>query len=224
MSEQTPEVETTLLSTPESEVAEVAAKTDVEGKPADAIAKEVAEETEEETLLGKEDKKDPDAPVKTTPDKYEFKVPEGFTLDPKAVETFEPLFKEDGLSQERAQKYADAFSVYTKNRLEEQQKQLSDGYKETVNSWKKETSQKLGPEPAKELAYAAKVINKFSSDPVKLRAELNETGAGNRFFLTELLVKVGKAFGEDTIVEPNKDSQGNTQDAFLRKHYPTMQT
>jgi hypothetical protein len=50
--------------------------------------------------------KAPDA--KVVPDKYEFKAPEGHTLDAAAIEAVTPIFKELGLTQEQAQKLVDA--------------------------------------------------------------------------------------------------------------------
>ena len=52
-----------------------------------------------------EGEKKPDAPA--VPEKYEFKAPENYTLDPKLLETVTPLFKELGLTNEQAQKLVD---------------------------------------------------------------------------------------------------------------------
>ena len=57
-----------------------------------------------ETKPAEGDKK-PDAPA--VPEKYEFKAPENYTLDPKLLETVTPLFKELGLTNEQAQKLVD---------------------------------------------------------------------------------------------------------------------
>ena len=54
-----------------------------------------------ETLLT--DKKPPDATTYT-----DFKAPDGYTLDPKAIEAVLPIFKELGLSQDAAQRLVDA--------------------------------------------------------------------------------------------------------------------
>ena len=57
-----------------------------------------------ETKPAEGDKK-PTAPA--VPEKYEFKAPENYTLDPKLLETVTPLFKELGLTNEQAQKLVD---------------------------------------------------------------------------------------------------------------------
>ena len=69
-------------------------------------------QTTTETVDGKtaltkpaEGDKKPDAPA--VPEKYEFKAPENYTLDPKLLETVTPLFKELGLTNEQAQKLVD---------------------------------------------------------------------------------------------------------------------
>ena len=46
-----------------------------------------------------------DAPV--VPDKYEFRAPDNYTIDPAALEAATPVFKELGLTQDQAQKLVD---------------------------------------------------------------------------------------------------------------------
>lgn len=67
--------------------------------------------------------RDPNTPTEATPpstsetpvvpEAYDFKAPEGATLDPKVIEAASPIFKELGLSQDAAQKLVDFYSAQT---------------------------------------------------------------------------------------------------------------
>lgn len=210
-------------ATPADTVASAAQESAVTPEQAQQAVATAAKEADqaEETLLGKEEKKE-EAPAvaKVVPEKYEFKVPEGMTIDAGLVEKVTPVFKEIGLSQEQAQKMVDAYAPYVKSQMESQQKALSDGYKKIVDDWKVETQKELGADSKAKLAIAAKAINRFGTP--KLREVLNETGLGNHKEVVNLLIKVGTLLGEDHFVEPNKQGTGTSQEAFLRKHYPTM--
>lgn len=52
---------------------------------------------------------EPKPPVdpKAVPETYEFKAPEGYTIDPKLLEQFTPIAKELGLTNDQAQKLVD---------------------------------------------------------------------------------------------------------------------
>lgn len=59
---------------------------------------------------------DPAKPDPTkAPAAYEFKAPEGYTLDPKLVEEVTPIFKEMGLDQAQAQRL---FDIHTKTLID----------------------------------------------------------------------------------------------------------
>jgi hypothetical protein len=48
---------------------------------------------------------------KNAPEAYDFKAPEGVTLDPDTIAEASPIFKELGLSQEQAQKLVDFYAA-----------------------------------------------------------------------------------------------------------------
>lgn len=127
------------------------------------------------------------------PEKYEFKAPEGMTLDKPTVEKFSVLAKELKLPQDAAQKLVDLQMNFAK----EQGEALRTSYAQTVESWKQETVKALGAGYEQELGFAAKAINKFGTP--ELKQLLNETGLGNHKELAMLLIKVGKTVGEDNL-------------------------
>ena len=190
-------------------------------KDSDVVAK-AAEETEvEETLLGDEKKVEEKTPVAevVTPEKYEFKVPEGMEVDAKLVETLTPIMKDLKLSQEQAQKLVDAYAPYIQQQAKAQTEKSISEYKSIVNEWKTEAQKELGADADKKLSLAAKAINKFGSP--ELRTLLNETGVGNHKELVNFFIKVGTMISEDTFAEPHKQSNRGAEDMNIL--YPTMQ-
>lgn len=86
--------------------------------------------------------------AKGAPEKYEdFKVPDGFELDPKVKAEIEPLFKGLGLSQEGAQSLVDFYTKQTREAAEAPAKAWTD----MANEWRTASENhpdlrgKLGP-------------------------------------------------------------------------------
>lgn len=212
------------VATPADQVAAAAAAAPVEGKPAEAVA-DAAQDQEDGTLLGEQKKEEkpvaiPDA--KVIPEKYEFKVPEGMTLDTAAVEKFSPVFKELGLDQKGAQKLVDAYVPYLqeqiKGQLEAQQQAANKVFNDMKTEWKNETIKELGADHAKELAVAAKFIDRFGTP--KLREVLNETGLGNHPEIVRAFIKAGKAISEDSFADSNIRKQDNSDEAKAKRLFP----
>jgi len=181
--------------------ATVAEETEVEDTAEDTLlgGKET-DETEEESEESTETKKE------VTPEKYEYKLPEGMELDTSLAEKVDPLFKEIGLSQEQAQKLVDVYAPYIKEQSEAANKQQLEGYKQTVEGWKAETLKELGTESEAKLAKVSKVIDKFGTP--KLREVLNDTGLGNHPELVRAFLKLGEVISEDSFANPSQ--QKNT--------------
>lgn len=157
---------------------------------------------EETTLLGDKVKQE-----SALPEKYEFKLPDGVSLDEGLLGDVTPVFKELGISQEGAQKLADAYVKNLAKQSEAQKQSTMTAYKQVVEDWKSETKKELGADADKSLSFAAKAINKFGSD--KLREMMNETGVGNHVELVKFFIAVGKSISEDSFVEPNRTSTGD---------------
>lgn len=177
----------------------------------------VAEET---TLLGTEvktettevkaeEKKEEAKPV--VPEKYEIKAPEGMEVDSAMMEKFAPIFKELNLTNEQAQKLADAYAPYVKAQSEAQRAESLKSYQGIVDGWKADSQKEFGNELPAQLGLAAKAIDKLGTkeEATKLREVLNETGLGNHPSIIRFFVNAGKRLGEDTFAEANTQSNGD---------------
>lgn len=196
-------------------VAAAAAAAPVEGKPSEAVAdaaKTVAESTpkEEATLLGEDGKKEgvtvaPEVKA-VVPEKYEIKAPEGMTIDQATLDVITPVFKELGISQEGAQKLADAYAPQISKMIEAQRTEALKAYDTMTNEWKEQTVKELGADHQKELAVAAKALDKFGTPG--LRQLLNDTRTGNHIEMVRFMINVGKAISNDSFPDSGRKSAG----------------
>ena len=139
---------------------------------------------------------------KVVPEKYEFKVPEGQTLDQALVDKYTPKFKEANYTQEQAQA---AVNMLAEIRADESlaQEQLIQKINKDA---KEETVKALGPTYKAELAYVAKIRdNHFSAETNEL---LNVTGLANQKPLILDLIKLGKLLSEDKLVHGGSAPEG----------------
>ena len=158
-------------------------------------------------------------PAEGAPEKYEdFKFPEGITADPAAVTEFTGLAKELNLSQAAAQRLLDLQSKLTGAAA----KAEADAWDTTIQGWV--TSAKAdkefgGAKFDENLAIANKFLAKHGTPA--LNEALVATGVGNHPEFIRLLVRAGRATGEDgkllTGSAPNKG------DDILGAMYPTHQ-
>lgn len=112
-----------------SPTGEILEPSQIQATPKPTTESKSADGTPDETSTSK-DPKAPDAPK--VPDAYEFKAPDGYTLDPKAVEAATPIFKELGLSQDAAQKLVDFYS----KQMIDAAKAPAQEYESTRTAWK----------------------------------------------------------------------------------------
>lgn len=127
----------------------------------------------------------------------DFALPEGMTVDQPILDEAKSLFAEDGLSQERAQKYVD---LYT-NKLKESAEAPYKLWAETQKQWQdsiRNDPEVGGSKLAENLGVAAKALDRFGGD--KLRQALNFTGAGNHPDVIKAFVQIGKAISEGKFV------------------------
>lgn len=148
---------------------------------------------EDKSLLNKDDKK----PASGAPEKYEpFKAPEGYELDPKAVEEFTPIAKELGLSQDGAQKLIDFYSAKTKEVAEAPY----NTWKEMNDKWAGEVKADpaLGPRLAEVKQNVSRALDAIG-DP-KLTSAFKEamdlTGAGNHPAFVKVIDRLAAHFIE----------------------------
>lgn len=133
--------------------------------------------------------KSADKPADTAPEKYEFKLPDGQTMDAKVLESVTPIFKELKLSNEQAQKLVDFEAARVKAQADEWSKQ--------INDWQSQI--KSDPKWQENIALAKKAIA-YAGD--KETASLLEGPyIGNNPKLVSFLAKVGKLVSEAPVIE-----------------------
>lgn len=159
----------------------------------------------------------PDEPK--VPEQYEFKVPDGMTLDPTAVEAFTPVAKELGLSQDQAQKIVDLYAT----QVAASQKALADGWIKTQQDWAKDLSsdKEFGGEAFNATRNQANtVLAKYATkDEIQ---QIQAMGLGNFPPFVKLLARAGKAMGEDTFVRGNLSGGAASPEERAKNMYPSM--
>ena len=146
------------------------------------------------------------------PEKYEFKAPEGVTLDSKAVEGFTPIAKELGLTQEQAQKLVDFYGGQLGGLAQAQ----AAAKQAEVDKWASDA--KADPEIGganfdANVSTAMKAIARFGSPALK--EMLVESGLGNHPELVRFCMKVGASISEDTLALGGKVSTGQRDAASV---------
>lgn len=138
------------------------------------------------------------------PDKYsDYKVPDGYTLDPEIKGEADKLFKGLGLSQEQAQSLVD---FYTNKTTEAFQAPFK-AYQEMTDGWRKEAEAhpdlrgKLGE--GKEVNVRIAKMFEGIGDPAlvtQFKETMDLTGVGNHPSFIRLLDKVAQRLTEGTHV------------------------
>ena len=163
-------------------------------EPTQEPAKEPETEPAKET-----EPKEPAKPV--VPEKYEFAMPEGYTVDETAVEAVTPILKELGCSQETAQKLVDLHFAQIKAMQEAQEKAKA----ETLAQWAKEirTDKDIGgPNVLQNLLPGTRLLDRFGSPDLK--ELLQQSGLDRHPAVVRFLVAVGREFTEDRWADGGK--------------------
>lgn len=200
---------TSLLNEPQAKAGE----SDGEGKSLLGSQEEPEKSGEpkpEEKNAGKENQQKSGAPEAYA----DFVMPEGVEKNEEVLNQFKGIAKELNLTQEQAQKLVD---IQANASLAQQQAQQAQ-WKETVNEWKQETIHSLGANYKKDLAVAAKALDRFGSP--ELRKFLDESGLGNHKLLVSAFVKAGKLISEDSFAEGKPASAAPKSAAAVL--YPTQ--
>jgi len=190
------EVTEVLTGQPEAKAAEAETKTDA---VKDGDQKPEGEKPEEKA------KSD-------VPESYEFKIPEGMAIDEALVESFSPLAKELGLTQDKAQQLVDFYAKQEAGRAEV--------WTQTQATWAQETKadKEIGGDAFdKNVAIANQAVSKFGS-PEFVKA-LKDTGVANHPEFVRFCLRVGKAISEDTVAT---GAQGGGDRSAADVLFPTM--
>jgi hypothetical protein len=194
----TPPVEDKDKAAAAAEAAKTAAAPDLT-KNADGTPKTADQIAADKKIV--DDKAAADAKSKAAPEKYEdFKTPEGVKLAAEDVTAFQTLAKEHNLSQEAAQKFIDMATKNASAQAAAQAKQWA----EARTSWKStiEKDPEIGgAEFAKSKEYAIRAVNKFGAGIGKELGEVFSSGWGDHPALFKAFVRIGKALGEDKVVD-----------------------
>ena len=129
------------------------------------------------------------------PEKYEFKLPEGMSLDQALVDKISPIFKEAELTQAKAQEIVNVYSEHVKNLAVEQEKNLQ----KFSSDLKDETIKALGADYKAQLAYVAQVRDRFFSQETQELLDAS-TLSNNKAFIFDL-IKLGKQISENVTVK-----------------------
>ena len=137
------------------------------------------------------------------PEKYEWNKPEGFEgeLDEAALESFEPLAKELGLTQEQADKLV---GIHAES-LQKAHQQAAEQHSRQMEAWTKELRNDPefgGAAFDGNIKSAQKAVEQFGSEGLK--EALEETGLGNHPALVRTFAMIGKAISEDGFVSGGK--------------------
>jgi len=141
---------------------------------------------------------------KKTPVPYELKLPEGSKLSKTEVDNIAAFAKEQGLSQEQAQKQIERESKLAEGHDAKNIAQLDEATVEWLETAK--TDKEIGGEAfPKHAELAKRVISRFGTEEFK--DELNRTGLGNHPELVRIFVRIGKSMSEDQFVHPGTKTE-----------------
>ncbi len=211
---------TTTTTAPADDLATLFAPEEVTAKR-EAVAATKAEETRRAALTDEErtaedktaaDAKTAEEAAKAIPEKYEFKTPEGMELDAELLAETEPLFKELGLTQEKAQQVID---LYTQKVLPAVEKQKLGQWNAITDGWQKEIKAN------KEIALGAegnstdgvRLINTLlnAEEAKRFKEEAKSYSFGANYSLNLLLARAATHFKEDGSFKPENSNSGATK-------------
>lgn len=147
--------------------------------------------------------------------KYDLKMPKETLLNEGVVDEIVSMAKEQGLSNDQAQKFLDMQSDF----LSEHNSLMEQKHNEEVSSWGEQikTDKELGGENlGKNAELAKRVVSELVGDD--FLHELDESGYGNHPKLFKLLVSVGKQMYADDLVLPG--AQPNQPKSMADVFYP----
>jgi hypothetical protein len=146
----------------------------------------------------------PAAPEAAPEIAYEFKTPEGITLDPQRLEQFTALAKELKLPADKAQAIVDMATDLDVKRAE-QHEAIKTQWADAVRADKEMGGDKL----AATLATANKVFALLpANEAQELKAVLDTSGLGSHPSVVRLFAKVGQSLSDDSFIPGGKAPAG----------------
>lgn len=157
------------------------------------------------------------------PDAYQFKAPQGQELDPLQIETYSPVFKELGLTQDQAQKLIDASFVAAPKLIEAHEKQIQDALAKQSTDWgtaSKSDKEFGGVNFDANAKIANQALSQFGTK--ELNQLLVEEGLGNHPEVVRLFWKIGTKLQEGK--PPTNTTVTNASSNPASVLYPSMKT
>ena len=129
------------------------------------------------------------------PDAYDFKgiIPDGMEYDEASAKAFGDIAKSCGLTQEQASKVAGYGVQYMQKGVDAAMAAVV----QRQQQWGDQARTQLGNQFDATVSKAATGIDALSTKIPGIREALNETGAGNRIEMIQLMAAVGELVGED---------------------------
>lgn len=170
--------------------------------------------TDEERAAEDAKKADEAKKNEAPPEKYEFQLPDGVNLDSEMLDKFDPLARDLGLSQLKAQGLVD---FYINEVIPQFTKQQEEAFATVKDDWKKAAIADKNFGGEKHEGYmqkAAKVMDEFQKahpeHGANLRKAMTEYGFGSEPNLVAFVKWVGESMSEDNKVPP-KSGGGEEQ-------------
>jgi hypothetical protein len=184
-------------------------------READDATLTAEERTKKDAILKADKEAAEKAKAEAVPEKYEFKVPEGMTLDQSLVDKVSPIFKDMKLSQANAQKLVDFYAEDQKAKVEAGQAELEKFRSEAL----KETEEAIKSDRKGNMAYLTKARNTlFSKDSIEL---IKAAGLDNCKSIIMDLIAFGKTISEDKLVD-GKTQVANEDKPPAQRIYPGL--
>jgi hypothetical protein len=205
-------------------------KTNLDGTPI-----QQASSTSKDSLSTEktEDKsEDKSEPVLTgAPEKYEdFKLPEGFKLDPEAVTAATEIFKKANLSQDGAQQLID----FHAKQLQAAQEAPFKAFVDMKKEWTDTVNTKYGKDIAeggKHFVAVGGLLEKLGDAEAPFREAMDATGVGSHPAFVAAFIKLAEMLGSGTHVKGNgpsplgqSDPSKGGEKTLAQKMYPHLQS
>lgn len=154
----------------------------------------------------------------TAPDFSQLSLPEGSALTADHIQRFTAFAQKNGMSAEQAQAVIAEQSTILSQHIQAQQAQ----YAQEVQAWDQSlrSDKEIGGEHlTANLAAGRRALERFA--PKELIDAIRESGHNSYPPLVKMLVKIGRAMGEDTVAT-GSGSGGKSEQDLLNERYPSM--
>lgn len=154
--------------------------------------------------------------------KYEFKAPEGVTLDEKQIADFTALAQESKLDPAVAQKLADFHFKLLQDQAQAFVTQNGEAWKKTTDGWKAEVASDpiLGGNKVEVQSTIARALDEYGSKEAREAFDL--TGAGEHPAVIRMIYKMAQALSEGTPVDVGRPA-GRAPQSFGERLYGPKQ-